>query len=237
MPTTRSLRSSTPKIVDYDEGEDEFASAQPIFLSDLYTPDNTPSTKSSTNTKKPSVKKRKVSKKESTTVFECDLNLPEEGGLELETKLFLLSKLDLKGGPQKASTYQSRYLSGLCLKHPHILGSSGSKRRQRTKWLVDRWKRDTAFDETRAHLMMLADSSVLQPLPVAAPPATPIEKETPKPASPPKIINKSKESKSSMFSPNRSKGKICSSVLFVIGLIFYCFSCLLFSYVHQSFHP
>ena len=201
MPTTRSLRSSTPSIDYVEQDDDEFSLAKPLVLSDLYTPDKTPSTNS---------KKRKTStsvKKEVSKVFECDLNLPAEGGLELEAKLFLLSKLDLKGGPTKASTYKCRYLSQICRENPLILGSIGSLRRNRTRWLVDRWKRDTDFDTTRSNLMLLANSCDLQPLPSSQAPTKSkpaAAKKEPQLTSPPKIVNKKS---TAMFSPNRSKSE------------------------------
>lgn len=203
MPTTRTLRSTTP-IIDYTEEDDEFSSAKPVFLADLYEP--TP-----TKSKKPSVKKEV-----SEAVFECDLNLPEVG-LELEVKLFLLSQLDMKGGPTKASTYKCRYLSQLCKQHPLILGSTGSLRRKRVKWLVDRWKRDPDFDETRSNLMRLANSSTRQPLLPTKQQTTTNKSDlpttTPKKElqlkSPPVIIT-TKPTTTSMFSPNRSKGTMSS---------------------------
>lgn len=212
MPTTtRKLRSSTPSIIE-DEDDDEFGTAQPLFLADLYTPENN-ETSDSTPTKTITKKKSSVKKvsKTSKRVFECDANLPAEG-LELEVKLFLLQKLDLKGGPSRASTYTNRYLSRLCNEYPLILGSTQSRRRRRVTWLADRWKRDKDFDDTRTNLMLLAESSVLQPLPTSAPPVTKSEpvnsKRSPalktEPLSPPKITNKKS---ASMFSPNRKKSK------------------------------
>lgn len=212
MPTTttRKLRSSAtaaPSFTYTEDDEDEFGSAQPFFLSDLYTPDETTSNKPATGATATRTKKASVKKKVSESVFECDWNLPVEG-IELEAKLFLLNKLDMKGGPTRASTYKNRYLSRICRENPLILGCIGSQRRVRTKWLVDRWKRDTKFDEeTRSNLMRLAQTSVLQTLPsTTAPPAAKAE-PLPKPLSPPKVINQSKKS-SNMFSPNRKKGKL-----------------------------
>lgn len=55
MPTTRKLRSKKP-IID-EEDDDEFESAQPFILDDLYTEESLP-----TNKKKASVKKVRGSK-------------------------------------------------------------------------------------------------------------------------------------------------------------------------------
>ena len=107
-------------------------------------------------------------------MFECDQTLPDEG-LELEVKLFLLHRLDLEGGPNKASTYKTRFVHRLCNEHPAMLGCPKSTRRKRVKWLVDRWKRDKDFESTRKTLMIASSSHLLQPSSSTASPVPPPE--------------------------------------------------------------
>ena len=102
MPTTRSVKRQAISYAEEGDDDEEFASAKPVFLSDLYTPDNTTSTPAAAST---SVTNKVRVKSEKVVCYECDRNLPKNG-LELEAKLFLLSQLDMKGGPQKASTYK-----------------------------------------------------------------------------------------------------------------------------------
>ena len=154
-PKTRSVRSSTPatKFID-DEDEEEFGSAKPFILDDLYAPEEESKTKPKA---KKAPAKKKVCRSAMTienSPFECDKNLPRRG-LEIDVKMFLLDRLTMSGGTG-ASNYQSRFLHNLCNEHPDLLGCQRSLRRQRAKWLVDRWKRDNDFDSTRAQLMIAA---------------------------------------------------------------------------------
>ncbi|CAB9531145.1 hypothetical protein SEMRO_3283_G346160.1 [Seminavis robusta] len=83
--------------------------------------------------------------------YSCDMDLPTEG-LEMETKAFLLQQLDERGGP-RACNRQNKLLNNLCSEFPATLGITGSVRRARTSYLVDRWKRDQDFGTTRANLL------------------------------------------------------------------------------------
>lgn len=77
----------------------------------------------------------------------CDINLPHDG-LELSVKLLLLDLIDgVKG--TKAITRKSRLVQEWCLDYPDELGVPGSERRKRTKYIMDRWKRDPKFDTTK----------------------------------------------------------------------------------------
>lgn len=86
--------------------------------------------------------------------FVCDINLPDEG-IELDNKILLLSLLDAHGGPT-ANNRKTRLLQKFSTLHPSKFGVSGSKRHNRAKWPLDRWKRDEQFEETRAAIRKLA---------------------------------------------------------------------------------
>lgn len=91
--------------------------------------------------------------------FECDEGLPEES-LELENKTFLLQLLDLEGGPQ-ANNRKTRPLAKFTSAHPCRFGTKRSERHCWTKWLLDRWKRDKNFAETKKVIL----SSAVKPSP------------------------------------------------------------------------
>ena len=71
--------------------------------------------------------------------------------LEHYVKILLLDLIDSVNGP-RAVTRQSRLLQQWCEDHPMELGVRGSIRRKRVKWLVDRWKRDPNFAQTKKTL-------------------------------------------------------------------------------------
>ena len=89
--------------------------------------------------------------------YDCDFDLPDES-IELENKIFLLQLLDLEGGPQ-ANNRKTRLLVKFTDEYPDRFGVPNSQRYKRTKWLLDRWKRDKHFAETKKALL----SSALKP--------------------------------------------------------------------------
>jgi len=130
--------------------------------------------------------------------YECDALLPYSG-LELENKIFLMQLLDIDGGPL-ANNRKTRLLSKYSKLYPDRFGVSGSERYKRTKWLLDRWKRDKDFSGTKSKTLALA----LNPDPVSKmscyfspqeepsskPTAKPRAKTKQEPKSPPAITRK-----------------------------------------------
>ena len=86
--------------------------------------------------------------------YECDIDLPPEG-LEMHVKLLLLDLVDNANGP-KAVTRQSRLLQKWSDKYPDELGVTGSIRRKRAKWQIDRWKKATSFANVKKRLLKQA---------------------------------------------------------------------------------
>eukprot|EP00797_Seminavis_robusta_P017604 Sro262_g102080.2 (291) ;mRNA; f:70007-71167 len=66
--------------------------------------------------------------------------------------MMLLTLIEKHGGP-KACTRQTRLIHKLAGEYPELFGVTGSIRRSRTKYLVDRWKRDHDFGTTRSNLV------------------------------------------------------------------------------------
>ena len=93
--------------------------------------------------------------------FECDQDLPYES-LEIENKIFLLQLLDIEGGPQ-ANNRKTRLLAKFTAAYPSRFGVRHSERYYRTKWLLDRWKRDKNFPETKKALLASALSPSCEP--------------------------------------------------------------------------
>jgi hypothetical protein len=86
--------------------------------------------------------------------FSCDIDLPDKS-LEIENKIFLLQLLDIEGGPQ-ANNQKNRLLAKFTSEHPDRFGVRHSDRYYRTKWLLDRWKRDKNFETTKKEIYAAA---------------------------------------------------------------------------------
>ena len=82
--------------------------------------------------------------------FECDVGLPVEG-LELETKALLIDLIDSVNGI-KAVSRQSRLLQKWCTLHPKLLGTKGSIRHMRVRYLVGRWKQNDNYSKAKKTL-------------------------------------------------------------------------------------
>lgn len=224
-PTTRSVRQSTqPQPAFIDDDDEEFGTTQPFILDDLYTPEEK-------EKKKPPAAKKQTKKKVccsaitiETSPYECDKNLPGKG-LDLEAKMFLLNHLTMKGGTG-ASNYQSRFLHKLCNEHPDLLGCQHSLRRKRVKWLVDRWKRDKDFDNTRAQLMIAAAAppTPLPPQPSLVPP--PEIKRTSATPAPPPVKKEIKTMSNTLGSPLRMLRGTGGRKRKSIFSLLHCFLCL-----------
>ncbi len=121
---------------------------------------------------------------------ECDVSLPPSG-IELENKVFLVQLLDIDGGPA-ANNRKTRLLSKYSKLYPDRFGVKGSERYKRSKWLLDRWKRND-FTEIKASILSLA----LNPNPVSklscyfSPQEEPSSKSAAKPKAKPKPAPKS----------------------------------------------
>ena len=197
MPTTRNLRSKA-LVSDFVDDTDEFEAADedPFAVSSSF--------KMEFNSHCP-------------FLFECDVTLPDEG-IEIFNKAFLLQLLDIDGGPA-ANNRKTRLLSKYSKLYPDRFGVPKSERYVRTKWLMDRWKRDKSFHATRASIMadasrlsryenapdMPLSSSFLQQetSPVATTKKQPASKKKPStrgnPESPPVIKKKSNKALKTMF--------------------------------------
>lgn len=108
-------------------------------------------------------------------VFPCDSNLPLEG-IELHNKIFLLQLLDIDGGPS-ANNKKTRLLSKYSRKYPDRFGVPKSIRYARTKWLLDRWKRNgmESFQQTKASIFALS----VDPPPCTQSCSFPLQEEVP----------------------------------------------------------
>jgi hypothetical protein len=139
-----------------------------------------------------------------TGVFDCDKKLPERG-IGCQTKKFLLTKLDEKGGLNKVSR-QSKLLEQICDSHPDELGCVGPELRKRVQVTVDHWKRHKDFSTVRSKIIAKAALASPPPLPTRKPSS----KKSPQPArrasSPPKSLPSLKRAKTASTMSTTSFG-------------------------------